>query len=111
MSLPNKDELAEIRRAAKDTGALPKEAEAAAVEAFSKGEFTTEGVDSWFSLQFVQRPELWRHIDPAVAALDAEHGVLAREAFEGKGSPGARSKLVKAVGEATAGSVAKEYGL
>jgi hypothetical protein len=43
--LPNRDELAELRRALTEAGMKP-EAEAVAIDAFTSGEWSAETVDS-----------------------------------------------------------------
>lgn len=111
--LPDKTELAEIRRALTESGADPH-CEAAAIDAFAAGAFTAETVDSWFALTKHKRPELWQPPKAEQEHSDddeGEHADLIEQAFDGAGNVTARGKLLKAIGQEAADKAAKRWGL
>jgi hypothetical protein len=113
--LPDKTELAEIRRALKEAGATAPDAEANAIKAFRDGDVTIDRIDSWMTLQKIDNPtSLWVATNVQVNADEAraeQIAALTRTAFEHGGSPGARGRLVLEIGEDAADKAAKEFGL
>lgn len=107
MSLPNRDELAVIDEEIKLSGALPIVARAAAIEAFDRGEMTSENACSWFARAQSTLPDLW----PSKQAVQGATDELLAAAFVGRGSVTKRGELVKLIGESAAADAAKEYGL
>jgi hypothetical protein len=102
--LPNKDELAEIRRALKDGDITDAGAEARAIKDFSEAKYQIEGVDSFVVL-------LREELTAKPGGPFGEHADLIEQAFSGKGSADARQKLLKAIGPEATDAAAKRFGL
>lgn len=102
---PDKNELAELKRGLKEGGITDPRALPMAIKAFSESEFTIEMVDSYAVLL---REKLNA---PAGDNGLGEHAELIRESYEGRGNPDARTRLVKAVGQAAADAAGRPFGL
>jgi hypothetical protein len=100
--LPNKEELADIRRALAEAGVTNPNADAIAVAAFQALEYTPERIDAWVTVQKTARPELWvaAKTDNAVDALHVA----------ALGSLQAQGELVRKVGEAEAQKIMVAQG-
>jgi hypothetical protein len=116
MSFPDKETLTAIRATIKEVGADPAKAEIALVQAFNKGLYTLDTIDSYFIVLQDEKPDLWaKSADPAKVEIDAANAALAVAAYTGKGTAkgiiDARTKHRKAVGAVEADAVARRFGL
>src|SRR5437879_1830061 len=70
IDLPSKELLAAITASAVTAECADvKHATAAAIEAFTNGEFADENqLDAWFTLQRIKQPKLWSVADPLTSA-------------------------------------------
>jgi hypothetical protein len=111
--LPDADELKAMKNALTAAGANLDVALPAAVVAFrDEAAWSAERAESWVTVTRAEHPEYWtKPPSEAEAARTAEIAALERAAFEGKGDAVARSKLVKLIGEQSAGDVARKFGL
>jgi hypothetical protein len=108
---PDKEELKIIDAAIAEAKADPVKARPALVNAFNAGDITVDRIDSYLVVLKEKQPDLWgATLDPVQATKDAETAALASAAFVGR-SIASRGALVKAVGEAEAGRLAKLHGL